>query len=964
MKGLGKLLCVGLILMASQGNASHIVGGEIQYKYLGGNKYKLIFKIYRDCSSSTQFDGDTSSQLTGKFYFGIFEGRVDNNIFPETSRGLMLKFKKTILPVIVHRCLQANNSCVEDGIYETEIELPKNDAGYTIIHQRCCRNDDILNIKPLPGGNNTMPGFTIKCFIPPVATYANNSPIFKNFPPIFICRDQSFYFDQGATDIDGDSLRYFLSEPLDGLTENIPLSSDQSLEGMKKIEWETGYSMTNMIGGVPALTVDSTTGFLSCRPNKNGRFVVSMIVVEYRNRLPIDTINRDFQFNVVDCDIPKADMPFQLGTMNPNTGIGAYLYTFCDTFFVKFKNTSSNSTHYKWDFGDPATGGNNFSQEFEPSHTYSDTGIFMVKLVAYKVKKAGDTCVDSTFRYVRVYPKFKVLFTGHHACPDSPVVFQDLTTSHYGVTQKWQWSFGDGKTSSEQNPKHVYGVGGNYKLTLIATDSKLCIDDTSLNITIYQKPNFPDSLPLLCLGVEDTIEGLVTIHSPDSLVSKRWEIFNNESTSPRLIYRPTSDTPVFVKLKVLSDKGCRFEKNYWLKVFPKPNPPILQDSYFIKCQDSLLCTIADPHALRYRWYDGVRDSVRFLSQRGLYKLTVTYPCEEIIDSFRLFGNVLKADFSFTNKCVTDTYFFENKTTTWLSSSLKYRWQVDNKIYTNFNFKYKFPSTKATSIKLIVRDEFNCQDSMTKQPIIFPLPKFQLTPKKVCKDVPTKLTARLDLPEPYKIQKWEWKLDDQKVSSDSFYIYTSKAYHDRKISLILETNKGCINSVNNFVGTHPLPNPKKLKDSFFIRCADSLKIDVLDSLALSYNWRDGHTEGLRFIDYPGKFYYTIHYPCMLYSDSLKIHNSCTIDVPRAFTPNGDGNNDILYIRGYRVIKLLSFKIFNRQGQLLHYSTDQDEGWDGYYKGQVQNSETYYYTYEAETHKNGGITSGEGQFMLLR
>jgi gliding motility-associated-like protein len=950
--------------MIYQGKASHIVGGEIQYKYLGGNKYHLTFKIYRDCSSNTKFDGDNTSNFSSKFYFGIFEGNVDNNIFSESNRGLALKSKKTILPVIVHYCLQANNSCVEEGIYETIIDLPKNDIGYTIIHQRCCRNDDILNIKPMPGGNNTMPGFTIKCFIPPVATFANNSPIFKNFPPIFICRDQSFYFDHGATDADGDSLRYFLSEPFDGLTESMPLSSDQSIAGMKRIEWETGYSMTNMLGGNPALTIDSSTGFLSCRPNKNGRFVVSIIVVEYRNGVPIDTINRDFQFNVVDCDIPKADMPFQHGTMNPNTGIGAYLYTFCDTFFVKFKNTSSNSSIYKWDFGDPLSGANNYSHDFEPTHTYTDTGIFIVKLIAYKVKTAGDTCIDSTYRYVRVYPKFKVLFIGHNACPDSPVVFQDLTSSHYGVTQKWRWNFGDGNTSTEQHPKHVYGLGGNYKVTLIAKDSKLCIDDTSMTITIHQKPIFPDSLPLRCLGVEDTIESSVLIYFPDSIVSKRWTIFNNESTSPRLIYKPISDTPVSIKLIVRTDKGCKFEKTYLQKVFPKPSPPVLQDSYFIQCKDSLLCGIADPYALRYKWHDGTKDSVRFLSQKGFYKLTITYPCENFVDSFHLFGNLLKADFNFIDKCESDTYFFENKSSTWLTTSLKFRWHVGNIIDTNMNFKYKFSYTNCMPVKLIIHDEFNCQDSITKQPVVFPLPKFVFTPKKVCKDVPTRISALINLPTPYRILKWEWKQDGQKISTDSFYIYTSKSYQDSKFSLILETDKGCLDSANNLIETHPLPNPKKLKDSFFIHCADNLKIDVRDSLAISYSWQDKINEPVRFIDYPGKFYYTINYPCMLHSDSIKIHNSCTIEVPKAFTPNGDGNNDILFIRGYKVKKLISFKIYNRQGQLLYYSTNPDEGWDGYYKGQIQNSETYYYTYEAETHKNGGLISGDGQFLLLR
>jgi gliding motility-associated-like protein len=964
MCGLKTLLLSISILTFFHVQASHIVGGEIQYKYLGGTRYKLTFKIYRDCSSTTKYDGDTSSQFTSKFYFGIFEGRVDSNVFPDTTRGLMLLSKKTILPVIVHNCLQVNNSCVEEGIYETEIELPRNDVGYTIIHQRCCRNDDILNIKPLPGGNNTMPGFTIKCFIPPVATYANNSPIFKNFPPIFICRDQSFYFDHGATDIDGDSLRYFLSEPLDGLTENIPLSSNQSLIGMNKIEWETGYSMANMLGGTPALTIDSTTGFLSCRPNKNGRFVVSIIVVEYRNGLPIDTINRDFQFNVVDCDIPKADMPFQQGTMNPNTGIGAYLYTFCDTFFVQFKNTSSNSTLYKWDFGDPSTGLNNYSQLFEPSHTYSDTGIFMVKLVAYKVRIAGDTCVDSTYRYVRVYPRFRVLFTAHNACPDSPVVFRDLTSSHYGVTQKWQWNFGDGNSSILQNPRHAYTAGGNYRVTLVATDSKLCIDDTSYTLTIYQRPSMPDSLPKFCLDVEDTIEGPVAINIPDTIISKKWNIFHTDIATPYLIYRMTSDTPVPVRLKLRTDKGCYFEKDYLLKAYPKPNPPFLQDSYFVKCHKELLCGIEDPYALKYRWHDGVRDSVRHLSAKGWYKVTITYPCEDHHDSFYLYRNHIKADFHFDNKCLPDTFFFKNNSLTKLVSNLKFKWQIATTIDSGINFQYKFPSIKSLPVQLIVYDEFDCSDTIVKMPTIYPLPILQLPAYKVCKDVPTKMTAPVNLPSPYRIQQWEWRINGQVRSIDSQLVFTATDYNPNELSLIIQTDKGCIDSSKTWINTHPVPSPIKLKDSFFIRCADSLKIDISDSLALSYKWKDNNSDSIRYIDYPGKFYYTIHYPCMIYSDSIKIHNSCTINVPSAFTPNGDGNNDVFYIRGYKVKRLLSFKIFNRQGQLLFVSTNQDDGWDGYYKGQAQNSETYYYTYEAETHSKGPIVKGEGHFLLLR
>lgn len=953
-----------VILNFSQIQASHIVGGEIQYKYLGSNRYLLTFKIYPDCSSQTKFDGETVPPMNSKFFYGIFEGNVDNNVFTEAIRGLTLKSKSKIMPVISHTCLTPNNTCVEEGVYETEVVLPRNDIGYTILHQRCCRNDDIVNIRQLPGGTNTMPGFTIKCYIPPTALFANNSAKFKKFPPIFICKDQPFYFDHSAEDADGDSLKYFLSTPLDGLSENIPLSANQSLSDNRKIEWETPYSMNDMLGGTPALTIDSITGFLSCRPNRNGRFVVSIIVVEYRNGTAIDTINRDFQFNVVDCDIPKADMPFQERSLDPNTGIGDYLYTFCDTFFVKFKNTSSNSSSYKWDFGDPSTGSNNFSTLFEPTHTYSDTGIFRVKLIAFKVRIVGDTCRDSTYRNVRVYPRFRVKFTGHSACPDSIISFTDLTTSNYGNTQKWNWAFGDGAFSILSNPKHSYSTGGTYTVRLIATDSKQCIDTATSSIIVHNRPSFMDSLPKFCIGQTKVIYNPTKIEMPDSIVSFRWNYLGRDSFGQQITHLMSSNVPIPLRLFVSTDKGCKFEKDYWLKVYPEPNPPVLLDSYFVRCDASLLCGIEDPYALKYRWHDGVKDSVRYLSEKGWYKLTITYPCVDHIDSFYMFKNELNAKFTYNSKCLSDTFLLENKSTSWLGSQLKYKWHLKNTIDTGLNFKYKFPNLDSNEVILVVYDVWGCTDTMKKSPIIYPIPKIELPFPKLCKDVPYSLRPKLFLPLPYTYSSFLWRLEGRTVSTDSIYLHTSTTIDSLQVSLAVITDKGCSDSMQQWIRTHPIPNPKVFDDSFFIRCADTLRIDLADDLAIRYTWRDNSVDSIRMIQSPGRYYFTVTYPCQIFSDSFKVHNSCTIEAPRAFTPNGDGINDLFYLRGYKEKKLLSLKIYNRQGQLVFHTQNINEGWDGYYKDIPQNSETYYYTYEAITHFNDARASGEGQFLLLR
>lgn len=99
--------------------------------------------------------------------------------------------------------------------------------------------------------------------------------------------------------------------------------------------------------------------------------------------------------------------------------------------------------------------------------------------------------------------------------------------------------------------------------------------------------------------------------------------------------------------------------------------------------------------------------------------------------------------------------------------------------------------------------------------------------------------------------------------------------------------------------------------------------------------------------------------------LKIitNDSAIARVPTAFTPNGDGVNDLIYCRGFGIVKLLSFKIYNRLGQLLFISTNMDDGWNGYHKELLQNSDIYYYTYEAESY-GGKRVKGEGNFILLR
>jgi gliding motility-associated-like protein len=91
---------------------------------------------------------------------------------------------------------------------------------------------------------------------------------------------------------------------------------------------------------------------------------------------------------------------------------------------------------------------------------------------------------------------------------------------------------------------------------------------------------------------------------------------------------------------------------------------------------------------------------------------------------------------------------------------------------------------------------------------------------------------------------------------------------------------------------------------------------------------------------------------------------SVDVPSAFTPNGDGSNDIIYVRGWGIKKLLEFSVYNRWGELMFTTNDINVGWDGTFNGKPQNIDTYAYYVRVETYIDVAPLSKKGNFTLLR
>jgi len=359
-------------LWMSVSSATHIVGGEMTYTYLGNNNYKIRLDLYIDCLNGNP--EAISSDATA--WFGVWDGSTRRMIsgYPtEVTRSGPKRIQKTN-----YNCISiAPNACVDHYWYEKTITLAPRTGGYIISFQRCCRNNTISNLfRPDLTGANYWTAIPDSRNTP--NKKENNSAVFKELPPNFLCTNTPLNFDHSATDPDGDSLAYDLFWPYTGGTSTQPRpNTSTQLESppFSQITWGSGYSANVPIDGNPLLSIEPKTGKITLIPTVTGQFVVGIRVKEYRKGKQISETMRDYQFNVQSCVIDVVALYFV------PTVVCGYTY--------QFRNQSKGGTRYHWDFGVPGIGGDS-SNLYQPTYTFPYAGKFKVKLIAWK-----DNCSDT-----------------------------------------------------------------------------------------------------------------------------------------------------------------------------------------------------------------------------------------------------------------------------------------------------------------------------------------------------------------------------------------------------------------------------------------------------------------------------------------------------------------------------------------------------------------------------------------
>ena len=171
--------------------------------------------------------------------------------------------------------------------------------------------------------------------------------------------------------------------------------------------------------------------------------------------------------------------------ITPSAPIAAYTYTSgCLNSLTNFTDQSTINTgsivNWNWDFGDGSVGTTQ-----NASHTYSTTGSFTVVLTI--TSNLG--CTSTSTQQVSVSPMPVAAFTAPSECSNAPVVFTDQSTISSGTITNWSWSFGDGGSSTSQNPSHLFGTGGTFPVSLTVTSNAGCSNTVIVPINLLTSPN-------------------------------------------------------------------------------------------------------------------------------------------------------------------------------------------------------------------------------------------------------------------------------------------------------------------------------------------------------------------------------------------------------------------------------------------------------------------------------------------
>jgi len=692
----------------------------------------------------------------------------------------------------------------------------------------------------------------------------------------------------------------------------------------------------------------------------------------------------------------QASSSLSIHVVGPQIEIFADPYTHgCNELEVDFSSVVTHDPDYNviyrlWSF----SGGYTNTQE---AFTYTfGPGVYDISLTI-SITNGVSTCHNTLS--LEDYISVSSLQTDVHT-------YQGITTGCAGdaiqffsglsdETLNYSWDFGDGQTSNEMDPSHVFNSGGTFNVTLNVDDGMGCSATGNIEIEIQEvDANF--TIENTYFNCYPAFLNFTNNADPDLYnPSFEWVITNlaTGATDTLPIFEPedyyfNAPGTYNITLNITTPYGCEWSNTKSVTVDGPQIEWAVEPDTICVGETVNFSVFNMQHVDSYTWYilgepipnqDNFDYTFNDAPSEGFYEIQLGVQgggCNPIFD-IRIYVQEVLSDFNILDTSSNSTVGGCSPFTVQLIDNCtgadSLFWYIEDQIFENTDsIIYTFNNTTINdtshTITLIARNKLGCRDTISKDVAVYASPQIEITPETIiCLGDTLSLYASGG--ETYSWQPEEW-INNFGTNTPSVYPDTTTVYTVH----VLNAN-GCEGYDSVKVLVQQIPNIDVFPDTASIVVGDSVFIDVFcDQDNMTYSWTPQYEiscfdcmnpvvspkEDTRYIltsiDSVGCFEHS-------YNVDIYVRVEYTLDVPSAFTPLGHEENRIVKVRGFGIKNLLEFRIYNRWGEEVFYTDDIEQGWDGYVNGTLQNIDTYVYFVKAEMW-DGSIKTIKGDLLLLR
>jgi PKD repeat protein len=462
-----------------------------------------------------------------------------------------------------------------------------------------------------------------------------------------------------------------------------------------------------------------------------------------------------------------------------------------------------------------------------PINQFATDGTYNVTLTA----TTDHNCSADVTQAVTVHPLPVADFTNTTVCALITTDYTDQSTVTSGTITNWDWYFGDGNTSANQNTTNLFASGGTFTSSLVVTTALGCQDSVAIDVIVYPKPETDFTWMDACLNDAHTFADATTI-SGSILNTWEWDFGDGSGTSvvQNPIYTFQNSGQYTVELISTTADGCKDTVEHVTDVF---DLPVADFAFSNICEDdsvlfSDLSTIPSGVINSWEWdFGNGETSLEANPDYQRYIADGNYDIELIVASGNSCADTLVqqieiypvpiAEFTFDSVCFPNQVQFSDlsdangtypvTTWTWVFSD----GQTSNLQSPSIDFG--IPGT--FSADLLITNGPGCKSSFSAGEAVvhpLPVPDFPEGLATCLEDTIffTDLSSIVPITDD-EIVNWTWSFDDGNSSTqvDPFHIYTTHDLYD--VNLMVETNHGCTENITRVVEIYPLPEVEFIAD---------------------------------------------------------------------------------------------------------------------------------------------------------